>query len=92
MPDRYDEPTELERGHGVVAVAPVTGPNLARILRRAVPSHERPIALVVPAEGPPAAIAPNPVLGSWETAGFPLVTADGRRSPTTVPRELRVVG
>ena len=52
------------------AVALVPGPNFTRALGHAFMSHERPFLLVVPAEGPAAALVPNLELSSWELTGF----------------------
>ncbi len=41
-------------------------------------SHERPFVLVIPANGPPAALVPNLELGSWELVGFDGAVFDWR--------------
>jgi Xaa-Pro dipeptidase len=58
---------------GVDAVALVPGPNFTAALNHSFMSHERPFMLVIPANGPPAALVPNLELRSWDLVGF-----DGR--------------
>ncbi|MBM9593757.1 M24 family metallopeptidase [Roseitranquillus sediminis] len=70
MSDRYPEIISVARQLGVDAVALVPGPNIARLTGHDFMSHERPLLLVVPAEGAPAAIVPNLELGSWAAVGF----------------------
>jgi Xaa-Pro dipeptidase len=55
---------------GVDAVALVPGPNFSRAVEHDFMSHERPFLLVVPAEGPAAALVPNLELRSWDLVGF----------------------
>ncbi len=63
---------------GVDAVALVPGPNFSRALRHDFMSHERPFLLVIPAQGPAAALVPNLELGSWELVGFEGAVFDWR--------------
>lgn len=60
----------VARELSVDAVALVPGPNFTRALRKAFHTNERPILVVIPAEGDPAAIVPNLELTSWELVGF----------------------
>ena len=78
MTDRYAEYRTLARALGVDAVALVPGPNFARLMRHEFHSNERPLLLLIPAEGPPAALVPNLELGSWEPLGFEGETFDWR--------------
>ncbi|MGB3242907.1 MAG: Xaa-Pro peptidase family protein [Sulfitobacter sp.] len=63
---------------GVDAVALVPGPNFTRAIGQAFMSHERPFVLVIPADGPAAALVPNLELGSWEQVGFDGAVFDWR--------------
>lgn len=63
---------------GVDAVALVPGPNFTRAVDHSFMSHERPFVLVIPANGPPAALVPNLELGSWELVGFDGAVFDWR--------------
>lgn len=56
--------------NGLDAVALVPGPNFARAVEHNFMSHERPFMLVIPVDGPPAALVPNLELRSWELVGF----------------------
>ncbi|TDL84291.1 aminopeptidase P family protein [Palleronia sediminis] len=78
MTDRYAPFRDLARQIGVDAVALVPGPNFARLMRHDFHTSERPLVLMIPAEGPPAAIVPNLELGSWEPLGFEGETFDWR--------------
>ncbi len=78
MPDRFDDLRGVAIRLGVEAVALVPGPNFTRAVGRAFASHERPFVLVVPADGPPAAIVPNLELVSWALVGFDGVVFDWR--------------
>ena len=70
MTDRYDEHRRIARDLGVDAVALVPGPNFTRLFNQNFHSHERPLVVVVPASGPPAAIVPNLELRSFDLLGF----------------------
>ena len=63
---------------GVDAVALVPGPNFTRALNRSFSSHERPFMMVIPAQGPIAALVPNLELRSWDLVGFPGAVFDWR--------------
>lgn len=63
---------------GVDAVALVPGPNFTRVLGREFSSHERPLLLVIPAKGEPAAIVPHLEIGSWQQVGFEGAVFDWR--------------
>lgn len=62
----------------VDAVALVPGPNFTRAVQHSFMSHERPFLLVIPANGPAAALVPNLELGSWDLVGFEGAVFDWR--------------
>ena len=78
MTDRLAAYAAVARDLSVDAVALVPGPNFTRAIGRAFGSHERPFVVVIPADGPPAALVPNLELGSWQPLGFPGETFDWR--------------
>lgn len=78
MTDRYSEIRALARALEVEAVALVPGPNFTRLMGASFHSNERPLVLVVPVEGAPAAVVPNLELASWELVGFEGETFDWR--------------
>ncbi|MEB8387872.1 Xaa-Pro peptidase family protein [Rhodobacteraceae bacterium KMM 6894] len=63
---------------GVDAVALVPGPNFTRAVQHGFMSHERPFVLVIPVDGPAAALVPNLELGSWGLVGFDGAVFDWR--------------
>ncbi|TDK44505.1 M24 family metallopeptidase [Antarcticimicrobium luteum] len=63
---------------GLDAVALVPGPNFTRAIGQAFMSHERPFLVVIPADGPAAALVPNLELGSWASVGFEGAVFDWR--------------
>ncbi|SIO12561.1 Xaa-Pro aminopeptidase [Rhodovulum sp. ES.010] len=63
---------------GMDAVALVPGPNFTRMTGHGFHSNERPLVVVVPAEGPPAAIVPNLELRSFDLLDFPGAVFDWR--------------
>ncbi|WP_370739189.1 M24 family metallopeptidase [Roseisalinus antarcticus] len=63
---------------GVDAVALVPGPNFTRAVQHLFMSNERPFLLVIPADGPAAALVPNLELRSWELVGFDGAVFDWR--------------
>lgn len=68
--DRYAEYRAAARQVGADAAALVPGPNFARVMGKDFHSHERPLVVVIPVEGTPAAIVPNLELGSFELVDF----------------------
>ena len=70
MPDRHEPFREIARTAGLDAVALVPGANLTRLYGHDFHQNERPLVVVVPAEGLPAAVVPNLELGSFEPLGF----------------------
>ncbi|MEL7105288.1 MAG: Xaa-Pro peptidase family protein [Pseudomonadota bacterium] len=70
MLDRYSELRGVAKTLGVEAAALVPGPNFERLYAKAFASHERPFVIVIPADGPPAAIVPNLELSSFALIDF----------------------
>ena len=68
--DKFAQYRELATGLGVDAVALVPGPNFEKLFRKAFHSHERPLLVVIPQIGPPAAIVPALELQSFTQIGF----------------------
>ncbi len=78
MSDRYTPFRQIARDLGVDAVALVPGPNFVRLFGQDFPSHERPLVVVIPQDGPPAAIVPNLELRSFDLIGFEGAVFDWR--------------
>ena len=70
MTDRYAQHRQIARTLGVDAVALVPGPNFVRLFHQDFHSHERPLVIIIPAEGKPAAIVPNLELRSFDLLSF----------------------
>ncbi len=70
MTDRYGEYRQIALELGVDALVLVPGPNFVRLFNQSFHSHERPLLVVIPADGPPAAIVPNLELRSFDLIGF----------------------
>jgi len=75
---RLDAYAQVARDLSVDAVALVPGPNFTRAVKHVFMSHERPFVLVIPADGPPAALVPNLELRSWDLVGFDGAVFDWR--------------
>lgn len=73
-----DEYRGVARDAGTDAVALVPGPNFVRLTGHDFHSHERPLLIVIPVEGAPAAIVPNLELGSFAALDFPGEVFDWR--------------
>ncbi|TCO71219.1 M24 family metallopeptidase [Rhodovulum euryhalinum] len=78
MASRLSDYAGLAARLGVDAVAIVPGPNFARMTGHNFHSNERPLVLVIPAEGAPAAVVPNLELGSFAHLDFPGAVFDWR--------------
>ncbi|MDU9002741.1 M24 family metallopeptidase [Sedimentitalea todarodis] len=78
LSDRLSDYAVVAADLGVDAVALVPGPNFTRALTHSFMSHERPFLLVIPANGPAAALVPNLELRSWDLVGFQGVVFDWR--------------
>jgi Xaa-Pro dipeptidase len=70
MSDRYADYREVAKKLGVEALALVPGPNFARLMHAHFGTNERPLVLVIPVEGQPAAIVPNLELSSFALLSF----------------------
>lgn len=70
MTDRYREFRRIAVDMGVDAVALVPGPNFVRLYEKNFHSHERPLVVLVPQKGSPAALVPNLELRSFDLIGF----------------------
>jgi Xaa-Pro dipeptidase len=70
MSDRYSAYRAIARTLGVDALALVPGSNFVRLFQQNFNSHERPLVVVVPVEGAPAALVPNLELRSFDLIGF----------------------
>ena len=70
MTDRYAEYRALARSLKVDAVALVPGSNFVRLFGQDFHSFERPMVVLIPPIGPPAALVPNLELGSFALLGF----------------------
>ena len=70
MTDRYRDFRQLAVDLGVDAVALVPGPNFTRLYDKSFHSHERPLVVLVPREGKPAALVPNLELRSFDLISF----------------------
>lgn len=68
--DRYEPFREIARRADLDAVALVPGPNFHRLFGKNFHTSERPLVVVIPAEGPPAALVPNLELGSFALIDF----------------------
>jgi len=70
LADRYSEYRAVAGQLGVSAVALVPGPNFMRLLHKDFHVNERPLVVVIPQSGPPAAIVPNLELSSFALVKF----------------------
>lgn len=68
--DRYAEYRAAAGSLGADAVALVPGPNFTRLTGQGFHTSERPLVLVIPEKGAPAAIVPNLELRSFDLVGF----------------------
>ena len=68
--DRHEPLRGIARAAGVDAVALVPGANFARLYGHDFHQNERPLVVLVPVDGPVAAVVPNLELGSFEPLGF----------------------
>ena len=70
MSDRYSEFRRIAHELDVDAVALVPGPNFTRLFHQSFHSHERPLVIVIPVSGTPAAVVPNLELNSFKQLNF----------------------
>ena len=78
LTDRLAAYSAVASDLGVDAIALVPGPNFTRAVEHVFMSHERPFMLVIPTNGPPAALVPNLELRSWDLVGFEGAVFDWR--------------
>ncbi len=70
MTDRFSEFRKIAQDLGADAVALVPGSNFTRLFNQSFHSHERPLVVVIPVSGPPAAIVPNLEMRSFDLLKF----------------------
>jgi len=70
MNDRYEPLRRVAREASLDAIALVPGANFTRLLGADFHQNERPLIVLVPAEGAPAAVVPNLELASFSAIGF----------------------
>lgn len=70
MTDRYSKFRQIAVEAGVDAVALVPGENFARLYSHEFMSHERPLIVIIPQNGAPAAVVPNLELTSFAELDF----------------------
>ncbi len=70
MTDRYEPFRRVAREASLDAIALVPGANFARLFEKEFHQNERPLVVVIPAEGQPAAVVPNLELASFEAIQF----------------------
>ena len=76
--DRYAPFREIARSNDLDAVALVPGPNFHRLYGKNFHTNERPLVIMIPAEGVPAAVVPNLELGSFALIDFEGAVFDWR--------------
>ena len=76
--NRYSSLRRTAQDLGADALALVPGPNFARVFNQSFHDSERPLVVIVPVEGPPAAIVPNLELKSFDLIGFEGAVFDWR--------------
>ncbi len=70
MIDRYAAFRQVARELSLDAVAIVPGANFRRLFAQEFHQNERPLVVVIPTQGPPAAVVPNLELGSFALLDF----------------------
>jgi len=70
MSDRYSEYRQVAHDLNVDALALVPGSNFTRLFDASFHSHERPLLILIPVAGPPAALVPNLELRSFDLLDF----------------------
>ncbi len=70
MTDRYEALRQVARREGLDAIALVPGANFARLFNQEFHQNERPLVVVIPAQGTPSAIVPNLELASFAKVSF----------------------
>jgi len=70
MNDRYEPYRAVARKASLDAIAIVPGANFSRLYGKEFHQNERPLVVVIPIEGMPAAVVPNLELGSFDALAF----------------------
>ena len=70
MADRYDALREVAKSQNLDAIALVPGANFARLFNQEFHQNERPLVVIVPTQGTPAAVVPNLELASFAALSF----------------------
>lgn len=70
MTDRYEPYRAVARKASLDAIALVPGANFSRLFGKEFHQNERPLLVIIPADGMPAALVPNLELGSFEALAF----------------------
>lgn len=70
MTDRYEPWRQVARDASLDAIALVPGANFTKLFGAEFHQNERPLMVLVPAEGRPAAVVPNLELASFSQIGF----------------------
>lgn len=78
MTDRYEPFRAVARQASLDAVALVPGANFSRLFGKEFHQNERPLMVLIPCDGEPAAIVPNLELASFEQIGFEGAVFDWR--------------
>ena len=78
MSDRYQDFRRIAASLGTDAVALVPGPNFTRLYGHTFHTNERPLVVVIPVRGAPAAVVPNLELTSFAELGFEGAVFDWR--------------
>lgn len=78
MTDRYEPFRQVARAEAVDAIALVPGANFSRLYGHDFHQNERPLVVLIPSEGPPAAVVPSLELSSFDSLGFEGAVFDWR--------------
>lgn len=70
MTDKYEPYRAVARKASLDAIALVPGANFSRLFGKEFHQNERPLLVIIPADGMPAALVPNLELGSFEALAF----------------------
>jgi len=70
MTDRYEKLRAVSQALSLDAIALVPGANFQRLFNLSIHQNERPLVVLVPAKGKPAAVVPNLELGSFSVVEF----------------------
>ena len=70
MTERYEPFRTIASNAAVDAIALVPGANFSRLYGKTFHQNERPLVVIIPTEGLPAAVVPNLELESFATLGF----------------------